>query len=227
MATNISAGKVFCRMLNWDSWFDWQQIATAADLAGYLPLSGGVLSGTLTARGLTLSDYNTPFECSAYIDLHYPGTTEDFSGRIYVNGNKQLMYAGTGAGAVITSGNIGSYLAGCAKIEVGSYVGTGKATKSLVLPFSPKFLKIYTIDGFINKGYSRIGEKSTSYWISGMEYLAYISTADTSGAVGRPITVDGNTVSWVLNSYASSSAAEKAKEAMNTANYTYHYVAFG
>lgn len=212
----------------------WQQIATTADLAGYLPLSGGTLTqslGVAGGYGLFTADQNSAFfQYQTAAERHgFVAYSDSIKG--ITDGNRFQVFSENNGGSssylLIHSGNISNYLSYHSKIEVGSYVGTGEAMKSLVLPFSPKFLKIYTIDGFINKGYSRIGEESTAYWISGMEYLAYIDDANSSGMVGRPITVDGNTVSWRLNSYASSSAAEKAKEAMNAANYTYHYVAFG
>lgn len=42
-----NGGGVYRKVLSWDSWGVWNKIATVGDLANYLPLSGGTMTGAL------------------------------------------------------------------------------------------------------------------------------------------------------------------------------------
>lgn len=114
---------------------------------------------------------------------------------------------------------ITSALSGFARIEAGSYVGTGTygyANKnSLTLPFSPVLLLVS--DG--KKGFAVIP-------MAGKTGVAYFGTTQATWSVTR----DGNTVSWYMNGGNHSNGSTwsaSAEGQMNTSNTTYYYFAIG
>lgn len=51
-------GKIYTRFIEGDTWSDWIKIANETDLANYLPLTGGTLTGTVNTRMLNVGSYN-------------------------------------------------------------------------------------------------------------------------------------------------------------------------
>lgn len=51
-------GKIYTRFIEGDTWSDWVKIANETDLANYLPLTGGTLTGTVNTRMLNVGSYN-------------------------------------------------------------------------------------------------------------------------------------------------------------------------
>lgn len=68
------------RIYSANGWSEWRKFSTMEDLANYLPLTGGTLTGHLTVPSFSTTNYGTPIEIGAYIDFH---TTNDASGTDY------------------------------------------------------------------------------------------------------------------------------------------------
>lgn len=57
-------GKIYTRFIEANTWSDWVKIATTTDLANYLPLTGGTLTGTVNTGMLNVGSYNDNTECT-------------------------------------------------------------------------------------------------------------------------------------------------------------------
>ncbi len=114
------------------------------DSIGAFPKSGGFVNGPVHAKFFAQTDYSYGIEVGQFIDLHIKDSVEDYDGRISIDELKHLFFNGNKiyhAGDKPTADDVGA-----ARIEVGSYVGTGvdgSANKnSWTFSFPPKVVLI-------------------------------------------------------------------------------------
>lgn len=122
-----------------------------------------------------------------------------------------------------TIDSILSLVSGGAKIQTGSYVGTGTYGQanpcSLTFDFEPKVWSIYCY----GKSYSvmSMAINIVPYGVDG--YLdAYVQSSPTMVARNK-VSYSGNTVSW----YTTESTAPSAQGQLNNSSDTYYYFAIG
>ena len=91
-----------------------------------------------------------------------------------------------------------------AKIDIGSYVGTGESYKTLTFPQLPKFV-------FINES----GGMAAAMFISIVDNVAGVRVITNGNPVVKKGTISGNSIQWVMSSYI---------DAMNANNTTYYWI---
>lgn len=115
-----------------------------------------------------------------------------------------------------------------ARIEVGSYVGTGKYgsgnKNSITFEFEPKFvyIAVQTPNNNVNGG-----RPHTWFWVKGSGFMYNDSTHQSSGDVTNvycTLTQSGNTISWYSSAGTSYAPAERQA---NVSGKTYNYIAIG
>lgn len=55
-------GKIYTRFIEGDTWSDWVKIANKTDLANYLPLKGGTLTGNINTASVNIGSYESNIE---------------------------------------------------------------------------------------------------------------------------------------------------------------------
>lgn len=142
----VSAG-LWIRHYDGRAWSTWKRMAATDDLANYLPLSGGTMTGALGVNNnlAILSGYTDSASTlaqlqavkdnlnSALLQLERPLDDKTWPNvALYqrVNGGDYTLI-----GSIIHTGNIENY---AAKIATGTYTGDGNASMSITLPFTPK-----------------------------------------------------------------------------------------
>lgn len=120
---------------------------------------------------------------------------------------------------VLHTGNLSAN--GVARIETGSYVGTGGDANSLTFGFAPKFVYVAHKDStswshdFAPYGMYRF------FWVYGME--REVGPSSMYGNYSRKFTLDGNTLSWMHNRAGDGWDAI----ALNLVGEEYFYIAIG
>ena len=147
VVTNVATGATYVNVTSGGNWVGWKgPFATAADLAGYLPLAGGTLTGDLsidknTGAKTVIINYNAETHVRTFAD------DNNFSDFV-LNGPDKIVFN------TCVNGSISSYkiygqhnLPHPAQAVTGSYVGTGVsgAANPTVIPcgFSPKLLMAF------------------------------------------------------------------------------------
>ena len=117
---------------------------------------------------------------------------------------------------------------GAARVQVGSYVGTGKYggsnKNSLTFEFEPKIVHIACQTPNNNTNASR---PHTWFWVKGSGFMYTDDSYQTSGDVGRTyctVAQSGNTISW-YNSVGASYGPTNCQA--NVSGKTYNYIAVG
>jgi hypothetical protein len=206
---------------------------TAADVGAVALNGSNVMMGTLTvdggANGLNVnvnrtcgSDKRTASlgvfpEGTVYLGNKKNGTMQSYilidEDKVRFNSDAKNIYA-----TVLHTGNLSAY--GVAKIETGSYVGTGSGGASVTCSFEPKMLIVTEAERWeIVSGLPMI---NFIIWTKGLEKS--LGASHQYGNYSRLYTQDGNTVSWTIKDSESNS---HLTEKMNESGTTYHYVAIG
>lgn len=121
---------------------------------------------------------------------------------------------------------VGSLQAGSAKIEVGSYVGTGtygvSNPNSITCSFAPIFLIVNDSGGLrLSSGFTW---NESFIWTKNSNFL--YTTYNTSYATCN-VTQTGNTLSWYSTSSFSGFPESNAQSQINTSGKTYTWFAIG
>ena len=108
-----------------------------------------------------------------------------------------------------------------AKIQTGSYVGTGTQENSLTFNFVPKIVFIFSLEDFAILPCLLYGSTE----ISGSYYYA---AGHSSNHIGSNSVYEAKLVNKTLTLRASSTEQSYwYRYIMNDSDYTYHYIAFG
>lgn len=199
---------------------------TAAQITGTVPIASGGTNGTSAPSGVNNLVAGLSQITPASKDL-FP--FRDVSGN--TGGSVTLANLATALGnnGVITPSNLATQASalGFAKIQTGSYVGTGTLGEdnpcSLTFDFAPKivlFTDVVSIsDGTVSAS-SLVSDPSNNYIIHNLDALTttYVNSAGfgASTLYGRKSS-DGKTIYW----YNTNNAARQ----FNSANYRYYWVA--
>ena len=219
----------YYNFLSWDTWGGWNRIATAGDLANYLPLSGGTMTGALGVNNnlALLSGYTDSASTlaqlqavkdnlnSALLQLERPLDDKTWpNAALYqrVNGGDYTLI-----GRIIHTGNIENY---AAKIVAGTYTGDGNASMSITLPFTPKAVYVCPSHGgtlWIPEG----SGNGTTYTYGGLAVTGQNAVTWRGGHDVVAIQTGGFTA------YYAHYSNEFMYAAANMEGQKYNYIAFG
>ena len=147
-------------------WTGWIEIANAVD---YLPLTGGTLSGSLTAKSFIMASFSNPIEIGQYIDFHNINSSGDYNLRLHTSsngpGNLYLQIPDIGGRILYSSHNKPS----------GTYTGTGSATEFTINVGSIGGYELMVIYSSVSGGYVTIivGVRGALAWHSSGEIKIY------------------------------------------------------
>lgn len=227
----VSAG-LWIRHYDGNAWSTWKRMAATDDLANYLPLSGGTMTGALGVNNnlAILSGYTDSASTlaqlqaakdnqnSAILQLERPldnQTQPNVALYQRVNGGDY-----TRVGNFLHTGNIANY---SSKVVAGAYTGNGTSgyvhQSSLTFDFVPKLI-------FISSGPAAItsGMRNTNailHPMAGGGMMWY--NQDNSGSDHQKelnVSLNGNTVNWYHYS-------QYPQYQLNYQNIVYNYVAIG
>lgn len=213
-ASQIAFGadrNVYYRVKTSGSWLAWQEMYStlrypSPSKIGALPITGGTVTGHLSVKSFSLSDYSSAIEIGKNIDFHLNGSTNDFDARLaYDSGDLLFRLLGGDYKTILHTGNLSDN--NISRMTLISYTGTGTSGESnkttITCPAPPKMVIVF------RKGTSlapaskdTIGSEGDDCWGNGFmwTYGAY-DVAIYEGAQARILefTQSGNTLSWYAN----------------------------
>lgn len=167
----------------------------------FVSASGGTYAGRYSLECLTLTDYNTPFECSQYIDLHRAGTNIDYSGRISLD-NADRICINDAEGSRAINYDIKVLYSEIEKLKA---TGGGDYMGKLMVPVS----------GSIAKGGGSWTYNNSKGGMLRLTFTAAYNISQSSSHPNLSLTVDGNTIVAKCNMVA-------AEQTDNNSLGTYH-----
>lgn len=219
----VSAG-LWIRHYDGNAWSTWKRMAATDDLANYLPLNGGELSGSLKLRNVG-SGKTFAWLIERDDGLHVRDQTNDTNYRDIIIGDNILKYSSVVNGAIsnydiLHTGNIANY---SSKVVAGTYTGNGTSgylhQSSLTFDFVPKLIFISSGPATITSGMRNTNAILHPMAGSGMMWY----NEDSSGSDHQEelnVSLNGNTVNWYHYS-------KYPQYQLNYQNIVYNYVAIG
>ena len=109
---------------------------------GAVANTGGIMTGQLSVPAFALTNYNAALEIGKNIDFHAAGSTNDYDARLaYDSGALLFRMRGGDYKTMLHTGNLS--VLGVARIETGTYVGTGTNGYSLTFNNVPKLVFVW------------------------------------------------------------------------------------
>ena len=174
---------------------------------GAVAKSGDTMTGQLNVPAFALTNYNAALEIGKNIDFHAAGSTNDYDARLaYDSGALLFRMHGGDYKTMLHTGNLS--VLGIARIETGTYVGTGTNGYSLTFNNVPKLVFVW------GSGHSPL------VWTTGMSKCT-LAGGDT---YDLDISLSDKTLSWVCNTVVS--GENRPYHSLNSEGKTYGYAAF-
>ena len=173
---------------------------------GAVAKSGDTMTGQLNVPAFALTNYNAALEIGKNIDFHADGSTNDYDARLaYDSGALLFRMRGGDYKTMLHTGNLSNL--GIARIETGTYVGTGTNGYSLTFNNVPKLVFVWGL------GHSPL------VWTTGMTKCT-LAGGDT---YDLDISLSDKTLSWVYNA---TGGENRPYHSLNSEGNTYGYAAF-
>ena len=195
---------------------------------GAVKKTGDTMTGQLNVPAFVLTNYNAALEIGKNIDFHAAGSTNDYDARLaYDSGALLFRMLGGDYKTMLHTGNLSDF--GVAKIEPGTYVGTGTYGASnpcsLTFGFVPKMV-------FIIKDNAQVLTGNTYSYSCTCGFLSSQLSTEYKDIMVNPRQLDSmsvklndKTLYWYKE--PTTSGSDSSGFMLNASGITYHYIAIG